>query len=305
MSGQPSVQIRNGCEDISDGTLLEDELFAAYETHLHTHLHKHDHTNRCCALDKGDKKKGTWWRNLSQPYANAIQVFVLLFLAFLVFDSHHRVHKHKVQLQEYDEERAHILEQMMWIDQAAKKVHKKYSEQSKSADTAVLGDGSSDESAREALEQLQLRIQLNARDRLSHRFGDKPAEISLKLNDEGEHLIVALSDDTPHAVSILLEQVEQRVWDDLRVEKASSVGAVQIASTKAATSPMLEFIEPSRGCHEAGSVSIQQEVEDELHVMKLRVNLIANSPIERGDVCIGRAVSSLAALQEMASAFLP
>ena len=146
-----------------------------------------------------------------------------------------------------------------------------------------------------------MRIQLNARDRLAKRFGDKPAEISLKLNDEGEHLIVALSDDTPHAVSILLEQVEHRLWDNIRVEKASTIGAVQIASTKAATTPLLEFIEPSRGCHEIGSVAIRQEEEDELHVLKLRVNLIANSPMDAGDVCIGRAVSSLVTLQEMAT----
>ena len=297
-SGKSSLQIRPGCDDVSDATLLEDELFAAYETHLHTHLHKHDHTNRCCALDKNGKKKPHWW-SFSHPYANVIQCFILLFLAFLVFDSHHRVNKHKTQLQEYDEERAHILEQMMWIDQAAKKVHQKYNEQGKRPESSIISGNPSDESARAALEKLQLRIQMNARDRLQARFGDKPAEISLKLNSEGEHLIIALSDDTPHAVSILLEQVEHRLWDELRVEKASTYGSVLIASTKAATSPLLEFVEPSRGCHEAGSVAIRQQEEDELHVIKLRVNLIAHSPMEPGDVCIGRAVSSLSALEEM------
>mmetsp|Transcript_9200 Transcript_9200/g.17523 ORF Transcript_9200/g.17523 Transcript_9200/m.17523 type:complete len:450 (-) Transcript_9200:1184-2533(-) len=294
-----SIQIRQG-EDHSETSQFEDELFSAYETHLHTHLHTHDYTNRCCP-STGTKKRNTYWWSFSHPYANVIQLCALLLLAFLVFDSHHRVHKHKIQLQEYDEERAHILEQMMWIDQAAKKVHKKYTEQGKGPDSLIQMKGS-DESARDALEKLQVRIQLNARDRLAQRFGDKPAEISLKINSHGEHLIVALSDDTPHAVSILLEQVQRRIWDDIRVEKASAVGAVQIASAKAATTPLLEFVEPSRGCHEIGSVAITQQEEDELHVLKLRVNLIANSPMEPGDVCIGRAVSSLGTLQEMATA---
>ena len=294
-----SLQVRQG-EDYSESSQFEDELFSAYETHLHTHLHTHDYTNRCCPSN-GNKKRSTYWWSFSHLYANVIQCCALLLLAFLVFDSHHRVHKHKIQLQEYDEERAHILEQMMWIDQAAKKVHKKYTEHGKGPDILNQMKGS-DESVQDALEKLQVRIQLNARDRLSQRFGDKPSEISLKLNSQGEHLIVALSDDTPHAVSILLEQVQRRIWDDIRVEKTSAVGAVLIASAKAATTPLLEFIEPSRGCHENGSVAITQQEDDELHVLKLRVNLIANSPMEPGDVCIGRAVSSLGTLQEMASA---
>lgn len=327
-----SSSIRHGCDEYSENTVGEEELFAAASTHLHTHLHTHDHSGRCCpphgsgaskSKRSGGNSIGSWWWCTSHPYANAIQCCVLLVLAFLVFDSHHRVHKHRIQLQEYDEERAHILEQMMWIDQAAKKVHKRYAANAPPQDAAAgtvvqagaggaggatgaadavssqLQQGSED-SARAALQKLQVRIQLNARDRLGQRFGDKPAEISLKLNNQGEHLIVALSDDTPHTVSILLEQVERRVWDSIRVEKAASVGAVQIASTRAATTPLLEFIEPSRGCHEAGSVAIRQEEEDELHVLKLRVNLIANSPMEKGEVCIGRAVSSLVTLQEMA-----
>lgn len=295
-----SVQIRPGGEDHSETSQFEDELFSAYETHLHTHLHTHDYTNRCCPSNNGTNRKrsSSWW-SFSHPYANVIQFCALLLLAFLVFDSHHRVHRHKIQLQEYDEERAHILEQMMWIDQAAKKVHKKYTEQDKGPDVLSQTKGS-DESAKAALEKLQVRIQLNARDRLAQRFGDKPAEISLKLNSHGEHLIVALSDDTPHAVSILLEQVQRRIWDNIRVEKASGVGAVQIASVKAATTPLLEFVEPSRGCHEVGSVAITQQEEDELHVLKLRVNLIANSPMEPGDVCIGSVQSDLGPLQTLA-----
>lgn len=277
---------RSGCEDISDNAIGEEDLFAAYGAHLHTHLHTHDHISRCCP--KGKKRKC----GLLQRYSKLLQLCAFLLLAFIVFDSRHRMQEHKVQLQEYDEEKAHILQQMMWMDQAAKKVHRKYSQPGSEPPPRAKGPAAQ---YREDIEKLQLRIQLNARDRLAQRFGDKPAEISLKLG-QGEHLIVALSDDTPHAVSILLEQVERHMWDSIRIESSSAVGAIQIASKKAATSPLLEFVEPSRGCHEEGSVAIRQQVDRGLHVLKLRVNLIANSPMEDGDVCIGRVVSSLATL---------
>jgi hypothetical protein len=277
---------RPGCEDISDNTIGEEDLFSAYGAHLHTHLHTHDHISRCCPKRK-KRKCG-----FLQRYSNLIQLCAFLLLAFIVFDSHHRMQEHKVQLQEYDEEKAHILEQMMWMDQAAKKVHRKYSQPESEPPPQAKGLAAQ---YREDIEKLQLRIQLNARDRLAQRFGDKPAEISLKLG-QGEHLIVALSDDTPHAVSILLEQVQRHMWDSIRIESSSAVGAIQIASKKAATSPLLEFVEPSRGCHEEGSVAIRQQMDHGLHVLKLRVNLIANSPMEDGDVCIGRVVSSLATL---------
>jgi len=274
-------------------------------------------------------KQLPFYRKIS--LSNILHVLVLLVLATIIYDSHHRVKAHKVKLKEYDEERAHILEQMMWIDKAAKKLHNKVNNNNGDNDN-LLGDDSDGNNGnnvdpakeskdqlveetkqlRDELDQLQLRIQLNARDRIHDTFGDKPLQISLKLPtlsddfdagaEEGREVLVALSDDTPHAVSTLLEQMDGNngLWDEMDFQPTEDGNVVQVTSkSRPASSPMLEFAEKSRGCHEVGSVALRSTVVQELNVLVLRIHLVDNAHLSENDVCIGKVEAGMGWLRNI------
>lgn len=239
---------------------------------------------------------------------NMIQLLVLLVLAVFVYDSHHKVKSHKVRLREYDEERSHMLEQMMWIDQAAKKVHTRYSSLLQKDPSLETREELLDEARylRDELERMQVRIQLNSRDRIHQLFGNKPLHVTFKFAPSAssvtaESLVaVALSDDTPHAVATLLSQFDSRLWDQVEYE-AVEPGVVEISSTLATSSPLLEFGERSRGCHEVGSVSMRSVVKNELTWIVLRVHLIERAPMSDKDVCIGKVLRGLELLNHVSS----
>lgn len=223
-------------------------------------------------------------------YMNIFQMIILIALGWYIYDSHHKVKSHKLQLKQYDEERSHLLEQMMWVDQAAKKVHQKYSDLS----LMELGKESKEElthdvkNAREELEKLQVRIQVNDRDYIHENFGDKSIEVALSMGElSDDRLSIALSDDTPHAVATLMKQVSQQKWDDVDYEWLPS-GTIKASSRVSTASPMLEFVEPSRGCHEKGSVALRQDEEEGLILLSLRINMESNMPSSESEVCIGR-----------------
>jgi hypothetical protein len=209
---------------------------------------------------------------------------------------------------QYDEERAHILEQMMWIDHAAKKVHKKYAQNNvwNSLNDDTLADEKPQEllgeaqGLRDALKKLQLRIQLNARERIEQRFGEGQAKVKIALNPD-QDIELALTEDTPHAASILLEQMDHHLWDTVELQKIAGEPVLQISTNFPATTPALEFIESSRSCKEKGSVVLRQlEAESmDLNVAVLRVHLEENTPIRDEDVCIGRIVSGFRFLQSV------
>jgi len=227
-----------------------------------------------------------------------MQFVVLVFFGMIIYDSHHRSQQHKLQLEQYDDERAHILEQMMWIDKAAKKAHKKYAQKAiwdDINDEKLAGEKKDElveeaEGLRDAMKKLQLRVQLNARGRVQKRFGQQPMEVSISLDKAGEHkLLIALTDDTPHAASIFLEQIENSMWDTVKIQRLES-GTLQLSTDEAETTPVLEFVESSHSCREAGSVVFRQLEADsmDLTVAVLRVHMSDNIPISELDVCIGK-----------------
>lgn len=228
-------------------------------------------------------------------YSSMLQLVVILVLGVIVYDSNQKNSMHKTQLQQYDEERSHILEQMMWIDKAAKKVHKKYTSASllKDLEAESEEDLRKDvEGLRDEMEQLQLRVQLNARDRINARFGDKPMHVSLSLGAEGSrHVVIALSDDTPHAAGTWLQQIDKKMWDDVIYD--ATPDSVQISTRMPSTSPLLEFVEKSRRCRQIGSVAVRQLENMELHVLVLRISLKEDTPMDDSDVCIGKVVDGM------------
>lgn len=236
-------------------------------------------------------------------YQTIVQVLVLIVFATMIYDSHSRVQKHRVQLAQYDEERAHILEQMMWIDKAAKKVHKKYAQkdiwgslEDQKLEQESRGELLQDaEGLRDAVRKLQLRVQLNARTRIEDRFGIRNAFIILSLDEEGkEHVQIGLSDDTPHAAAILLEQYDRHLWDKVELQRLGD-NIIQISTDQTTTSPVLEFVESSHSCQEIGSVALRQlEAESmDLNVVVLRVHMAEHVPMGPDDVCIGKVAAGL------------
>lgn len=255
------------------------------------------------------------WRRLFRgllTYQNILQCMVLVVFALMVYDSHSRVSEHRQKLEEYDEERAHILEQMMWIDKAAKKVHKKYAQKAiwdSISDEKLRHENHTElleeaEGLRDAMKKMQLRIQLNARERIQQRFGDSPVVVTLSLDREGqERLEIALTDDTPHTVSTLLEQIDKQMWDTIELQRIDVGQIVQLSTDLPATNPILEFIESSKSCRDEGSVVLRQLEAStmDLNVAVLRVHMTSDVPKNEEDVCIGRVVKGLQYLQAMNS----
>lgn len=281
------------------------------------------------------KNRWGWW-----------QILIFIIFGIIIFDSRKTIHKHRIQIQLYDEERAHILEQMTWIDRAAKRVHSNYYQNnmmnngnidaSNSAlllGTVIKADSEAKEDVnlmintknerdivRQELDKIQIKIQANARDRIQRLFSEKPIQVSLPLYpEEGsdsndiEHLVIALWDDTPHAALTLIQQINDKIWDELdfqRVETSVNpvpgkpshhnhqLDCIQIApkSFTVSVSPSLEFVEKSRRCNHPGSVAIHQLESDDFHIMVLKVNIAEDSQAinhDEGDVCIGTVVTGL------------
>lgn len=287
-----------------------------------------------------------------RPIGTIFRWWQLLFMiacGLITFDARKTITEHRLQILLYDEERAHILEQMTWIDNAAKRVHSNYYQKAVVANgnvddtrNALLNGGggkttkldpieSSNSSAilrkrkdelQQELDRIQVKIQINARDRIRQQFGDKPIHIHLPLrfddeNDgqsaEIEHLVIALWDDTPHAASTLLQQVKKKLWDSVTYQRVVSsvnpisgelsndehqLDCIQISPKVASInlSPSLEFVEKSRGCHHPGSVSIHQLESEDFHVMVLKVHISEESQAihhDEGDVCIGTVIEGL------------
>jgi hypothetical protein len=262
--------------------------------YLDEESHSHSHFESQFGIEEGSSFQMHKYKG--PHFSNILQLMIILVLGVIVYDTNHKNTMHKAQLQQYDEERSHILEQMMWIDKAAKKVHKKYTNESLLKDIEAAdseGDLRQDvEGLRDEMQQLQRRIQVNARDSINERFGDKPMQVSLSLDTEGSrHLTVALSDDTPHAAGTWLQQIDKKMWDDVIFE--TTADSVQISTRIPDTSPLLEFVEKSRRCREIGSVAVRQLENMELHVLVLRIALKEDTPMDESDVCIGRVVGGL------------
>ena len=268
-------------------------------------------------------------------WGHILQISVLVILAIIVFDSHSKVQTHKNQLRQYDEERSHILDQMLWLDTAAKRVHKKYADQ-EILNSFVRNNENVEganrmeeqqallEETQQNLQKIQHTIQLNAREHLASTFRERPVEVSLQLTKDGDKLLIGLSDDSPHAISTLVQQVNRHFWDNIQATPMESVLELRTATSDTESNfspengnivatPFLEFVERSHGCREVGSVSMRQEyhklddptihnrepergsgsVTDATHLV-LSVHLKpVDQSLPEGDVCIGRVLRGL------------
>lgn len=299
-----SLTLRQGHEEFSESYDFDDSFlgntFYPNENYASSYSHhRGNHHHRAVQL-----------RRILFNYQNIVQFLVLVVFVAIIFDAHWRVRKGKVQIEQYDEERAHILEQMMWIDKAAKEVYRKYAQQAvwdNFPNDKLEGESQGElvdvaEGLRDALKRLQLRIQLNARDKIQERFGQRPVHVKLGLDADGAKLLeIALTDDTPHAAVVFLEQIDRKLWYKVQLQKCERTGAIQISTDFPATNPILEFVESSHSCRKIGGVAIRQLEAEQmgLYVTVLRVHMQDDQPLEEEEVCIGKVVAGLEYLQAM------
>jgi hypothetical protein len=281
------------------------------------------------------QKSGSWFRLL--------QVLVLAVCIVVVVDAKRKQRQHRLQLQKYDDERAHILEQMTWINRAAKRVHNNYyqkmqtnNEDASNTVLSAVGRDLNDSTSstlgtirlerdtyRSDLEKLRIKIQANARDKIQIQFGDKPMEVNIPLLsyvngvESEDHLIIELWDDTPHAVSTLLQQVSRGYWNEVNLQRLETsidpipgslsvhnhrLDGIQLSPKPNGSiriTPTLEFVEKSRRCKTPGSVSLHQLESDDFQITVLKVHVNEESHTlhsDDNDVCIGSVVSGLEAL---------
>lgn len=247
------------------------------------------------------------WRHTSLKWV-LLQLVLIFAFVWVVHDAKQRQVVHQQQLQQYEEERAHILEQMTWIDAAAKRVHQKYSAVGGLADHQAMIQQHEESKAElqeekkelvQLLEQIQHRVQQNARHRTVQYFGDRPVQVSLPLLEEDRRVIIALQDDAPHAVSTFLQQVHEKVWDEVDFQRLQHGRILQVSTRLANTNPILEFAEQSRGCHQVGSVALHQLESTDFHMLVLKIHMEEHASMDDGDVCIGTVIAGLEALEQM------
>jgi hypothetical protein len=313
-------------EGVYNNLLLVDSGGGDADSGRHRHHHHHHHpqppqqringlSRRCYATLMRGSGPSTHTRRKQRNHRIpwfVIQAAVFVVFCYVVLDSRRKVHIHKLQLQQYDEERAHILEQMTWIDAAAKKVHQKYNSfdplldwsDNNNSNDAGGGAALQDENhrLREELERLQRRVQKNARARTIQQFGDRPVQISIPIDaDSDQHLVIGLSDDAPHAVSVLLQQVAHQQLDRVNLQQLDRGSVVQVAAAEDPTI-VLEFVERSRGCRGRGSVALHQletSLAEFLPVLVLKIHLQDHVSMQDDDVCIGYVITGLEALESM------
>lgn len=310
-------------------------------------------------------------------------MFVLIALAGLTYYSHRRVEAHKLQLRQFDEERTHILEQMMWIEKkksraqasvtsptaqrldstlaSVKDLTQQLQQEQEQLEDGNSSNGGGDDKSndsnldvpslmagplnrqnsgvailRNQMEKMQLRIQLNDRNHLLERFKNKPIQITLGVQSASEadngdavavgrygnennngtaqqhddvaknidvpqhNLVIALSEDTPHATSVFLQQVEHDLWNDVymkRLEEAPNV--IEATTILQHTTPVLSFVEASIGCHEKGSVAIHQIDRNDQLALVVRIRLSEDTPTDHDEVCIGKVLHGMNYLEDL------
>jgi glycerol-3-phosphate cytidylyltransferase-like family protein len=258
--------------------------------------HKHQQHSR--------KSSKMWWK--SAPRSCFWQVLMFTGLCYVVWDSRKKLRSQKQQIMAYDEERAHILEQMTWIDNAAKRVHKKYSSFLSENEINMINHESKSEliestkNLQVELDVLQHKIRINDREWTHKKFGDKPVQVSLRIS-ENSPLVIELSDDTPHAASTFLQQVGYGLWDRVEFQKVAGSRVIIGATLLSETIPVLEFVEKSRGCKSRGGVAAHQLESSGFHVLILKIHMDDNIPNEKDDVCIGSVLSGLDELENIYS----
>jgi hypothetical protein len=242
---------------------------------------------------------------------------VVIPLCLYVFDAHAQKRSAKQQLQQYNEEHEHILNQMMWMDQAAKKMKAAHgAKQGEVLESYYAEDGATGElresvhKLRGQMRDMQYRIQQNSKARITEKYGEGPVRVYVHPEIEEDPLaaesdpvpeemtteiaIELFVEDTPHAVSTWMYQIERGHWNRVQMNWRGETSilskpgsSVTSAMGDWAQTSRLEFLEkfPVKHCE---VVLVQ---EGQMGVLSLKINLVEVPFFEQEEVCIGRLIN--------------
>jgi len=258
----------------------------------------------------------------SQPrrLGHLVQCVVVLIIFGLVWDSHRKVEQATEQLLRYQKEESHLILQMDRVETRAKDLRSHIKsikeEEAKAAEANSVEPAlktlrlkqelahleQEDKMIADQLKTLQKRIQKSARESIVKMYGEGTLRVDLQLNfNDGKPAVVSLelSDETPHANWVWLQQIIRHDWDSALFRWRLAHVILATPARLSSQNYKLEFIEKNEELnHEKYSIGLTQREDGGINFY---INLLDNGPYHEGDVCIGKVVGGLGALKKLLS----
>lgn len=255
-----------------------------------------------------------------------IQVVVVLFITFLIYDSHHKASVIAERLQEFKSEEAivflhlhRIEEQSIQLHESLERLHSSNGADGKdknkdngdyvnadkhapNVDSALIQKQTQQLIQMEGelsheVRTLQTRIQHSAVRSIVHEYGEGPVQVTLELSldDQYSRISILLWHDTPHAAWTWLEQISRRLWDGATINLENS-RIMSMSAISPDTQSHLDFIERSQQRHEAWTVGLSDTPGNGLEVF---INLQDNTEFSKHNVCVGKVFDGFDVLHKM------
>lgn len=257
-------------------------------------------------------------RRSPQPHrlSHIIQCVVLFVIFCLVWDSHRKVEVATDQLLRFQKEESYLLTQMTVVEGRADELRAKIKAM-KEKEVAEMNPAEpvmktmklqqdlahleqEDQKLAGDIKLLQKRIQKSARESIVKMYGEGTIHVNLSLKfDDGERSItLELSDETPHAVWVWLQQIGRHDWDDSMFRWKLDHVILATPAHMTSQNHKLEFIESNPLDHVVHSVALSPGEDGGI---RFYINLMDNGPYHESDVCIGKVVGGFDNLKKLLS----
>jgi uncharacterized protein with PIN domain len=242
---------------------------------------------------------------------------VVLFVIFcLVWDSHRKVEIATDQLLRFQREESYLIIQMTLVEGRADELRAKIKamkEEEMAAASSVepimktmklqqdlAHLEQEDQKLAEDLEMLQKRIQKSARESIVKMYGKGTihVDLMLKFADGERSITLELSEETPHAVWVWLQQIIRHDWDASMFRWKLDHVVLATPARMTSQNYKLEFIEDNPLNHAVHSVGLSKREDGGVNFY---INLLDNGPYHGGDVCIGKVVGGFDNLKRLLS----
>jgi hypothetical protein len=248
--------------------------------------------------------------------SHLVQGVVLFTIFYLVWDSHRKVKVGMEQLLWFQNEERLLISHMSLVEGRANELRAKIKsmkeEEKAEADSAepafqkmklqqyLAHFDSEDKKLTEQLKILQKRIQKSARESILKMYGEGVilVDLELKFEDGPGIITLELSEETPHAVWVWLQQIIRHDWDDSMFRWKLDHVLVATPARMTLQNYNLEFIEENPLNHQVHSVGLNQR---EGGGVNFYINLQDNGPHHEDDVCIGNVVGGFDILKKLLS----
>jgi hypothetical protein len=242
---------------------------------------------------------------------------VVLFVIFcLVWDSHRKVEVATGQLLRFQKEESNLRTKITLVDGRADELRDKIKAM-KEKEVAEVDAAEQviktmklqkdlkhlereDRKLANDINLLQKRIQKSARESIVKEYGEGTIHVNLSLKfDDGERSItLELSEETPHAVWVWLQQIGRHDWDDSMFRWKLEHIVLATPARMTSQDYKLEFIEKNPLDHVVHSVALSPGEDGGI---RFYINLLDNGPYHENDVCIGKVVGGFDNLKKLLS----